>query len=565
MPSYLVVGGGISGLAAAVALLDADPEAQVTVLEGSDRVGGKLRGEEVAGRRVDVGAEAVLARRPEALELIERAGLSDEVVHPTGASAQVWSRGRLHPMPRRTMMGVPADPGSLRGLLTDDEVDRALAEVASRTDLDDISVGDLVADRLGPAVLDRLVEPLLGGVYAGHARLLSARAALPQLLAVARQGGSLTAAVDRMFPAPTDGTQSQGAKPVFATVRGGLHRLPEALAELLTERGVTIRTSTLARELRALPEGGFEVVTGPRPAPTAYRADRLVLAVPPAPAARLLASLAPDAAQLLQQVETASMAVITLALPSAELGDLTGPSPEGQSGGLLGGGAPRPSPEGQSGGLLGGGAPRPSPEGQSGGLLGGGAPRPSPEGQSGGLLGGGAPRPSGFLVPPVEDLRIKAATFSANKWAWVAELGRGAGPDGQDLIFLRASIGRHREEATLQHPDDELVEVARADLARVLGRDLPAHVDAHVQRWGGGLPQYAVGHVDLVAQVRAAVDQVPGLAVCGAAYDGVGIPACIASARRAADQLAQQAAQPERAAYPTDPASSPAHARSSTR
>ncbi|WP_132974522.1 protoporphyrinogen oxidase [Ornithinimicrobium sufpigmenti] len=531
MPSYLVVGGGISGLAAAVALLDADPEAQVTVLEGSDRVGGKLRGEEVAGRRVDVGAEAVLARRPEALELIERAGLSDEVVHPTGASAQVWSRGRLHPMPRRTMMGVPADPGSLRGLLTDDEVDRALAEVASRTDLDDISVGDLVADRLGPAVLDRLVEPLLGGVYAGHARLLSARAALPQLLAVARQGGSLTAAVDRMFPAPTDGTQSQGAKPVFATVRGGLHRLPEALAELLTERGVTIRTSTLARELRALPEGGFEVVTGPRPAPTAYRADRLVLAVPPAPAARLLASLAPDAAQLLQQVETASMAVITLALPSAELGDLTGPSPEGQSGGLLGGGAPRPSPEGQSGGLL----------------------------------GGGAPRPSGFLVPPVEDLRIKAATFSANKWAWVAELGRGAGPDGQDLIFLRASIGRHREEATLQHPDDELVEVARADLARVLGRDLPAHVDAHVQRWGGGLPQYAVGHVDLVAQVRAAVDQVPGLAVCGAAYDGVGIPACIASARRAADQLAQQAAQPERAAYPTDPASSPAHARSSTR
>lgn len=494
MSSYLVVGGGISGLAAAVALLDADPDARVTVLEGSDRVGGKLRGERVAGRRVDVGAEAVLARRPEAVGLIERAGLGAEIEHPTTASAQVWSRGRLHPLPRRTLMGVPADPASLRGLLTDEEVDRALAGTTPDLDADDTSVGELVADRLGPAVLDRLVEPLLGGVYAGHARLLSARAALPQLLAVARDGGSLTAAVDRMLPAPTDGTQSQGRAPVFATVRGGLHRLPEALADLLARSGASVRTGTLVRELHARPEGGFEVVTGPRPAPTSYRADRVVLALPPAPTARLLSTIAPEAADLLREVETASMAVITLALPSAELGELTG---------------------------------------------------------------------SGALVPPVEDLRIKAATFSATKWDWVAALGRGAGPEGQDLTFLRASIGRHREEATLQHPDGDLVQAAREDLARVLGRALPPHVDAHVQRWGGGLPQYAVGHVDRVGRIRAAVEQVPGLAVCGAAYDGVGIPACIASARTAAARLAGPAAAPARTAYPHDPAP-PAHARSST-
>lgn len=485
-PSYLVLGGGISGLAAAVGIVDADPGARVTLLEGSDRVGGKLRGAQVAGRMLDVGAEAVLARRPEALQLIDRAGLGGDVVHPTGASAQVWSRGRLHPLPRRTLMGVPADPASLRGLLTDDEVERALAEVPVDHGSDDISVGDLVADRLGPAVVDRLVEPLLGGVYAGHARLLSARAALPQLLAAARDGGSLTAAVDRMLPAPTDGTQGQGPAPVFATVRGGLHRLPETVAQRLTEQGVSVRTGTLVRELHALPEGGFEVVTGPRPAPTAYRADRVVLALPPAATARLLREVAPDAAQLLQGVETASMAVITLALPTVEPGELTG---------------------------------------------------------------------SGFLVPPVEGLRIKAATFSATKWAWVAELGRGAGPAGEDLVLLRASIGRHREEATLQHRDDDLVQAARADLSHVLGRDLPAPVDAHVQRWGGGLPQYAVGHVRLVEQVRAAVDRVPGLAVCGAAYDGVGIPACIASARRAVDRIT---------ADPTDPAP-PAPARSSTR
>jgi protoporphyrinogen/coproporphyrinogen III oxidase len=472
-PSYLVLGGGISGLAAAVGIVDADPGARVTVLEGSDRVGGKLRGEQVAGRTVDVGAEAVLARRPEALDLIERAGLGAEVAHPTGASAQVWSRGQLHPMPRRTLMGVPADPGSLRGLLTDTEVERALAEVAAAGDPpDDVSVGDLVADRLGPAVLDRLVEPLLGGVYAGHARLLSARAALPQLLAVALEGGSLTAAVDRMLPAPTDGTQSQGGAPVFATVRGGLHRLPEALAGRLTALGVSVRTGTLVRELQALPGGGYQAVAGPRPAPTAYRADRVVLALPPAPTARLLRDLAPGAAHLLRGVESASVAVITLALPADGLGELTG---------------------------------------------------------------------SGFLVPPVEELRIKAATFSATKWTWVRDLGRGAGPDGQDVVFLRASMGRHGEEAGLQQTDAGLVEVALADLSRVLGRRLPAPLDTHVQRWGAGLPQYAVGHVERVVRVRAAVDEVPGLAVCGAAYDGVGIPACIASAHRAAARLAAHA------------------------
>ena len=190
MPSYLVVGGGISGLAAAVGLLDADPDAQVTVLEGSDRVGGKLRGEQVAGRRVDVGAEAVLARRPEALDLIDRAGLAGDVVHPTGASAQVWSRGRLHPLPRRTLMGVPADPASLRGLLTDGEVDRALAEVmpdavsaSTARDLppQDTSVGDLVAEG---------GDGVAGGLLAVRSGPGSAPgAAAPQVVLGPLQGG----------------------------------------------------------------------------------------------------------------------------------------------------------------------------------------------------------------------------------------------------------------------------------------------------------------------------------------------------------------------------------------
>lgn len=116
-------------------------------------------------------------------------------------------------------------------------------------------------------------------------------------------------------------------------------------------------------------------------------------------------------------------------------------------------------------------------------------------------------------------------------------MGLGArGGEEQELLVLRTSLGRHGDALALQVPDDELVRASLADLAEATGLDA-APVDAVVQRWGGGLPQYAVGHLDRVARVRAAVAEVPGLAVCGAAYDGVGIAACIASAHAAARRL----------------------------
>ncbi|USQ77699.1 protoporphyrinogen oxidase [Ornithinimicrobium cryptoxanthini] len=462
---YLVVGGGISGLAAAWELVQHVDGRDVTLLDAGDRPGGKLRGATVGGVHVDVGAESVLARRPEALDLIHEAGLGDELVHPTGARAAIWSRGRLHPVPRRTLLGVPADPDDLAGLLTDEEVSRIRAEVPETLAAADISVGDLVARRLGDAVSDRLVEPLLGGVYAGHARLISAAAAAPALLAAARAGESLVAAAGRAVPVPADPTAPR--PPVFAGIEGGLHRLPAALLERLTERGVTVRSGTIARELRRTATG-WQVVTGPVPDPRVHDADRVILAVPPAPTARLLREAAPVAADALSGVETASMAVLTFAFSADQPPDLTG---------------------------------------------------------------------SGFLVPPRDGRFLKAATFSMNKWDWVRAHGVDAGPDGQDVLLLRASVGRHQEEASLQHLDRVLVELALTDLGDATGSTLPAPLDAHVQRWGGGLPQAAVGHRDRVAAVLDSVARQPGLAVAGAAYDGVGVPACIASGRAAAVQV----------------------------
>ncbi len=441
----VVVGGGVAGLVAARGLAAADRD--VLLLEGSPQLGGKLRSAEVAGLTVDVGAEAMLARRPEGVALAAEIGAA--VVHPTPATSGVWSRGAIRAMPR-SLMGVPMDLDQLAasGVLSPEGLARARTETAAPVD-DDLSVGDLVASRLGDELVDRLVEPLLGGVYAGHARRISAAAAVPQLLEMARRGGLLEQA----------GAVPVSTAPVFATLPGGMGRLPGLLQE---GGGFEVRTSATVRALRRT-TSGWALTVGPTTRPETVEADAVVLATPAAPTARLLGEVLPDAAAELATVETASVAVVTLAFRARDVPDA--------------------------------------------------------------LV-----ERSGFLVPPVEERTIKASTFSFAKWAWVRDLD-------PDVVVLRTSLGRHREEATLQAGDDALVRVSLTDLAAMAGiRARP--VATHVQRWGGGLPQYAVGHLDRVGRIRAAVARQPGLAVCGAAYDGVGIPAVVGSARRAVSQVA---------------------------
>jgi hypothetical protein len=155
---------------------------------------------------------------------------------------------------------------------------------------------------------------------------------------------------------------------------------------------------------------------------------------------------------------------------------------------------------------------------------------------------------------------VKAVTFSTIKWphllgetpqagksqagksqagkrqAGKSQAGTSSGGPGGNIHLVRCSVGRRGEEAVLQRDDDELAALAAADLAAATGIS-GAPLDTRISRWGGGLPQYTVGHLDRVRRIRAGVAVEPGLAVCGAAYDGIGIPACVASARLAADQV----------------------------
>jgi oxygen-dependent protoporphyrinogen oxidase len=451
----VVIGAGIAGLAAAWELGMRMPAAEVLVLEGAAEIGGKLRVQTVAGISVDVGAEALLARRPEGLQLIDEAGLAAQRIDPLTTAAQLRVAGARVPLPARTLFGIPADLAAARssGALTDAALARIAAEPSADplpAIADDVAVGALVRDRLGNEVTDRLVEPLLGGVYAGHADQLSLRATIPTLAAkLAREGGSLV----RAAQAVTDvGSHDPGAGPVFTSLAGGLGTLPQALAR--ADR-FTVRTSATVRSLRRHGHG-FVLACGPVPAPELIEADAVIVATPAAKASQLLRELTPYAAAELRSVETASVAIVTLAYREV-------------------------------------------------------TPPPG----------------SGLLVAGREGFTVKAVTLSSQKWP-IATGG---------LTVLRASVGRAGEAAALQRDDAELIALARHELLPLLGID-GEPLDALVTRWGGGLPQYAVGHVQMIARVRAAVADVPGLAVCGAAYDGVGIPACIASARLAAAKVA---------------------------
>ena len=476
MTRVLVVGGGVSGLAAAHRLRTLlGPDAELVVVEAARSLGGKLAAIELGGRRVDTGAEAFLARRPEAAARIAELGLDDQLVHPGPAVSALRVGGRTVPLPPRTVLGVPADPEVAGGVLS------PAGLAALREDRPgpwepggDVAVGALVRARLGDEVADRLVDPLLGGVYAGRADGLGVRATVPALAAALdADPRSLLAAARSCLPAPAAATAGEAAPPlpVFGTLRGGLADLPATLAlaaraELRLGRTVTALARTATGWRAEIADAGSTEV-GP------VEADAVVLAVPAPAVRRLLADHAPAAARAAGEIELASSALVLLALPAAAAAPLAG--------------------------------------------------------RSGLLVGAGERRPDGL------PWTVKAATFSAEKWPHLAP-----GEDPDDTAVLRLSVGRHGDPASvaaLRRDDDDLVSAARDDLAALTGIDaVPA--ETAVVRWPGGLPQYGVGHLDRVAALEDGVAALPGLAVAGAALHGVGVPACLATADAAAARVA---------------------------
>lgn len=459
----VVVGGGITGLAAAWEASERDG-VSVTVVEAGDRLGGKIRTSPITlpdgtTLRIDEGADAFLARVPDAVRLCEELGLGDELTSPAVGRAKVLVDGELRFLPARTVLGVPLDLDELEaaGLLSPAGLEEVRAgDDPSEPPLQgDVAIGPFLTGRFGRELVDRVVGPLIGGINAGDVDELSLRAVTPQLADAAEEGGSLAEALRRKVPATTDA-------PVFHALLDGTGRLVEVLAERLDERGVELRTGTRVERIEGADgEGGLRLrlVTGSGSTQDVEAAAVLVATPAPA-AAELLEALSPEAAGELRSITHSSPVLVTLV---HHRGDVPAPLDA-----------------------------------------------------------------SGFLVPRDAGRFATAASFGSTKWAhW---------DDGEHVV-LRVSAGHSADRRPDAMSDEEVVEAIRADLEEVLGITAEP-LAARVSRYPDGFAQYEVGHLDRVERIEAALARdVPGLAVAGAAYRGVGIPACIRQGRGAARRL----------------------------
>ncbi|HUR18230.1 MAG TPA: protoporphyrinogen oxidase [Acidimicrobiales bacterium] len=446
-PQVTVVGGGITGMAAAWELVRSG--ASVTLLEASPRLGGKIAGEQIAGRWVELGPDAFLARLPEAVRLCSELGLEHELVGAATESASIWANGRLRPIPTGTVLGAPAGLAGLRavalsGLLSPAGLARAgLDLVLPRRRLgDDPSVGALITSRFGRQVHERLVDPIVGGIHAGPSSRLSCLAVAPQLLAGARSRRSLLLGLEssRRSAHPPE---PSGTGATFVSLRGGLARLVGRLEEALRDAGSHIE---LGHEVQELPTSG---------SPT-------ILTTPAPVTAALLAGISPAAAAELAELQHASVALAVLRYPLAA------------------------------------------------------------------FPGGAVPGGSGFLAPSGEGRLLTACSFGSSKWPhWAAPLE----------VVLRISAGRWGDGRAMALDDRELVRRLHGELVEAL--ELTAEpIAARVARWPAAFPQYRPGHLDKVARIEAALRRdCPRIHVAGAAYRGVGIPACIGQGRAAARRV----------------------------
>lgn len=484
-PRALVVGGGISGLVAALELRRAGLE--VTVLEADQRWGGCIGAHEVAGLRLDSGAESFATRTDAVRTLVDEIGLADDVVAPHPSGAWVLLPDGPAELPKTGVLGIPANPWDpeVRAALGFWGALRASADrwLPAREPRRTVSVADLVRARMGRRVLERLVAPVVGGVHSADPSVLDADMVAPGLRRLMAQEGSLAAAVAVQRGAA--GGRKAGS--AVAGIRGGLNRIVDALIERLMADGVRLVLGERVERLER-----------------ATRADGAALwrvgAVVPSEGSEEEALLAPE------DTYEADVVVVALGGPAAVE--------------LLSDAVP----------ALAGHEPVPGPEVKLVTLV---LDCPALDAR---------PRGTGVLVAPqVQGIEAKALTHATAKWEWLADEA------GAGTHVVRLSYGRSGDavpgvagEGHAPETDNELFAAAMRDAASLLGVGItPEEVLGwDVVRWQGALPFAAVGHRERVTAVRGLVGDQPGLAVVGGWAAGNGLAAVIPDARSQAIALA---------------------------
>ena len=463
MRRLLIVGGGITGLAAAWQAEQDPRDIEIVLVEKEQRLGGKILSERSEnGFLFEGGPESFLSRKSIAIELCRSIGIDGRLIGPLPQPQRSFvSHERvLYPVPQGFTGLIPGDTTAIlqSELLTADAKSRFIREptIPPNAHRTDESVATFMTRRFGSEVFDRLIEPLASGIYAGNPALLSMAATFPHLQAQEREHGSLL---------PVNGAERKPSNassyPPFVSFPDGMEELVNGIVSALS-RTIIRTTSRVVSIQRRFGTGG-DRYTVELSDDEFLDADAVVLAVPAHVASTLTAGIDAIAAESLSRITSASTVVVHLAFSAEDAAH--------------------------------------------------------------------AVQGHGYVVPSAEADTFLACTWSSSKWAHRAPVGS---------VLLRLYAGRYGNDAALKMSDAELVRRARGELAATLGITAEPR-GVRIFRWEKAIPQYNLGHVERVARIRERERHMPGAFLAGAAFDGVGIPDCIASgenaARRAVEYL----------------------------
>lgn len=468
-----VVGGGISGLAAAWRLVQRDPSARVIVFEASDRLGGKLHSVRDSGFLMEAGPDAFLSAKPRGVGLARELGLESQFQSPDPATrgSFVLRRGNLHPLPEGLTGLIPTRLGPMAqtSLISPRGKARMALDfvLSPRRDDADESLHAFLTRRLGREPFENLIEPLMAGIYAGDATQLSVEATFPHLREAEREHGGLikgVIATRKQAEAAKKAAPDAGPSlPAFTSFTTGSETLIHALEGRLRAAGAEIRLASPVTAVRPVAstdgrqqwrviagDGAFEALV-----------DGVIFASPAWVTAPILATLDADAGAALGAIPHVSTALIMLGFPLSQL-----PDPKRLHG-------------------------------------------------------------HGYVVPRTEGRTIMAMSWLSSKW-------RNRAPAG--MALLRGFAGRAGQEAVYARSDDELIRAMQGEVRDVLGFAVDPTL-AQVYRYENAMPQYTLGHLDRVRRVEAGIGRLPGIAIAGNALHGVGIPDAIREGERAAEAL----------------------------
>jgi len=462
----VIVGGGISGLASALAIQEEcqrlGSTIDCTILEGEHRLGGKILTHRVEEFVIEGGPDSFLTSKPWAFELCEKLGLTDQLINTNREHSQTFcfTKGQMRELPQGLLAFVPTRLSTLfsGGLISPLGMLRMGWEwfVPRYANVEhDESLASFFRRRLGAEAFDYFIEPLVAGIYAGDADELSVKSTFPRFYELEQQYGSLMKGMRAQQARSTpQSTLPRTQRTMFTTLRGGLGDLIQALVKRIESNGATLLTGHHVLEvtkMMATPHRGYTVVLDNQ---ESIIADDVILATPAYVSAKLLEPLHPQVASLLNHIPYCSTATISLAFPQHEVKNVI--------------------------------------------------------------------KGFGFIVPRIEGRALIAATWTSLKWPNRAN---------SEHTLIRCYVGGKGRERILEESDSAIVTYVREQLREMVGISCEPLL-TEVYRWDRAMPQYVCGHSKRLQEINTAMNDLAGIHLTGAAFEGLGIPDCIRDGTR---------------------------------